>query len=566
MSGSRWSPANFGVNVPGSRGQTATGTNQATAFQLTQQVTVFSTVASGTGCSLPGSFASGTNPTIINRGANNLTIYPAPSDQIEDGSVGAGFTLAPNTSVQFTSFDAPAASSPRTWWESGGYTKGNLSGYLPLSGGTMTGQIVNLTAPTFLLGNGTLSGLPYQFQSALDFDPSAAGASGTTYRKSMFNTTLSYSGTTANVWEGLTSFVTVSGPGTATGEINGAHVYMQFNANAIINAAENYEASMQNAGSISGTHVSYLAAPHITSTGTVSGNLFGMKTQLQTDNATVGAISVYAAIDNEALSGAGSLPTFNYFIRNSDALGAISSLGGVVLGSLALPQTNQALRIIGADTSGSTFPVQFENHSGVHAFLMDDSGKVFFANQTATIDPSGNLTAVTVLGGSGLANTVQMLGQTTGNQPSIQTTGSDSVVGLDFKLAKGTTGRFRFFNSTSAEQFEVLSVASAVSFVKVTGAAAASSVLLDVGGTATGLNIGANIATGITIGQVGVAPFCPGGITAPTIDNTTAGLIVANTGSHLGFFGTSAIAKPTGVAVTAAGIHAALTSLGLIAP
>lgn len=36
-------------------------------------------------------------------------------------------------------------------------------------------------------------------------------------------------------------------------------------------------------------------------------------------------------------------------------------------------------------------------------------------------------------------------------------------------------------------------------------------------------------------------------------------------GAQLGFFGATAIAKPTGVAVTAAGIHAALVSLGLIA-
>jgi hypothetical protein len=45
------------------------------------------------------------------------------------------------------------------------------------------------------------------------------------------------------------------------------------------------------------------------------------------------------------------------------------------------------------------------------------------------------------------------------------------------------------------------------------------------------------------------------------------GIQVGASGSAptLGFFGTSAVAKPTGVAVSAAGIHAALVSLGLIA-
>ena len=40
---------------------------------------------------------------------------------------------------------------------------------------------------------------------------------------------------------------------------------------------------------------------------------------------------------------------------------------------------------------------------------------------------------------------------------------------------------------------------------------------------------------------------------------------LAHEGSKAGFFNTAPISKPTGVAVTAAGIHAALVSLGLIA-
>lgn len=44
-----------------------------------------------------------------------------------------------------------------------------------------------------------------------------------------------------------------------------------------------------------------------------------------------------------------------------------------------------------------------------------------------------------------------------------------------------------------------------------------------------------------------------------------ASLLTIAEGSKLGFFGATAVAKPTGVAVTAAGVHAALVSLGLIA-
>lgn len=49
------------------------------------------------------------------------------------------------------------------------------------------------------------------------------------------------------------------------------------------------------------------------------------------------------------------------------------------------------------------------------------------------------------------------------------------------------------------------------------------------------------------------------GTTAATVVN------IGRSGQSLGFYGATATAKPTGVAVTAAGIHAALVSLGLIA-
>jgi hypothetical protein len=63
------------------------------------------------------------------------------------------------------------------------------------------------------------------------------------------------------------------------------------------------------------------------------------------------------------------------------------------------------------------------------------------------------------------------------------------------------------------------------------------------------------------------------------VDNNAAGLTINITwnttgtalslqpsGGPLGFYGATPVAKQTGVAITAAGIHAALTALGLIAP
>lgn len=53
--------------------------------------------------------------------------------------------------------------------------------------------------------------------------------------------------------------------------------------------------------------------------------------------------------------------------------------------------------------------------------------------------------------------------------------------------------------------------------------------------------------------------------TALHTTNVIGSASIGGSGKSLGFFGATPAAKPTGVAVDAAGIHAALVSLGLIA-
>jgi len=54
-------------------------------------------------------------------------------------------------------------------------------------------------------------------------------------------------------------------------------------------------------------------------------------------------------------------------------------------------------------------------------------------------------------------------------------------------------------------------------------------------------------------------------VTAPVNQFVGQDIQVASSAGTVGFYGTTPIAKQTGVAVTAAGIHAALVALGLIA-
>lgn len=83
-----------------SAGLTSTGTNQATALALTQEVNVLGTVASGTGVTLPAGFA-GREVSVFNRGLNDLLIYPPVGATINALAVNASFSLASGTGVIF---------------------------------------------------------------------------------------------------------------------------------------------------------------------------------------------------------------------------------------------------------------------------------------------------------------------------------------------------------------------------------------------------------------------------------------------------------------------------------
>jgi hypothetical protein len=71
--------------------QTALGNSQATAFQLTAVHTHFSTVAASTGAVVQSNLNAGDEVTVVNAGANALSVYPP---------VGGAFNgLAANTAI-----------------------------------------------------------------------------------------------------------------------------------------------------------------------------------------------------------------------------------------------------------------------------------------------------------------------------------------------------------------------------------------------------------------------------------------------------------------------------------
>lgn len=110
-------PPDFGGSAPGAFALTATGTTQADAFVLFKKLNVFSTVASGSGCKLPGTAFAGAKVEVFNRGANALKVYPGGGDQIEADGINTAFSVPAGTNCEFVSFNNPLSPPPRTWWK-----------------------------------------------------------------------------------------------------------------------------------------------------------------------------------------------------------------------------------------------------------------------------------------------------------------------------------------------------------------------------------------------------------------------------------------------------------------
>jgi hypothetical protein len=83
-------------------GLTATGTNQATAFlALDGGYHEFTTVASGSGASLPVVMPWSREITISNNGASALLVYPPSGGTIDNGSANASVSLAAGSSATY---------------------------------------------------------------------------------------------------------------------------------------------------------------------------------------------------------------------------------------------------------------------------------------------------------------------------------------------------------------------------------------------------------------------------------------------------------------------------------
>lgn len=80
---------------------TATGTNQATAVEITTGTADFTTVASGTGGILSSKAVAGDTQVVLNSGANPLLVYPPVGAKFNALAANQAMTLPKNTSCLF---------------------------------------------------------------------------------------------------------------------------------------------------------------------------------------------------------------------------------------------------------------------------------------------------------------------------------------------------------------------------------------------------------------------------------------------------------------------------------
>ena len=246
--------------------------------------------------------------------------------------------------------------------------------FLPLTGGNVSGPVK--------FGTGTNTAAGGSFLVAHDDDP--ATPPGVNYRENMFVSNLSYGVTTGNIWENLNSFVYVKGPGTASGEINVIHAYLDVATGANTAMSECFEASMTNNGHI-GSHMNFLAISYNTASGTAD-SLSGLELKLTNLNTAAGSIGQWNGINFNGMDGGGSVPTFYNAIRIADPRLGIVTLGGIKVGGLGPPSAGQ-LVIQSNDSSGGTFPFIWTNPTDGNLLYFQNNGVVTFAAAGVVIRP-----------------------------------------------------------------------------------------------------------------------------------------------------------------------------------
>lgn len=134
----------------------AAGSTQGTATALTASYNVVTTVGASAGVVLPVPTLNGWRITIVNRGANSLTIYPNSGGALDGASTNAGVQLAVNSTVTFQN------SSSTQWFNVKPSLVAGTGTSVTYGNGITTIANTGVTSVALSLGGGvfTVSGSP----------------------------------------------------------------------------------------------------------------------------------------------------------------------------------------------------------------------------------------------------------------------------------------------------------------------------------------------------------------------------------------------------------------------
>lgn len=231
-------------------------------------------------------------------------------------------------------------------------------------------------------------------------DHSAAGLPSSS-RRAIVNTVLSPSVTTTNIWENDSSFLELQGPGVASGEINMKHSYFQVDSGASATQAEDFEASTLNNGTI-GAFNDYLAIFTNGAAGIVTGAHIGYKYAILNQNTTVASIAQSIAVDCEAMTGAGTVPTQTYCIRNADVAASISTLGHVIIGSLSPASATIGFQVSSPDNNSGNFAMLLKNQAGTNLFGVNNAGGLLVSGTNAVSCAAASVSLTTLVVTNGI--------------------------------------------------------------------------------------------------------------------------------------------------------------------
>ncbi|MCI0557858.1 MAG: hypothetical protein MN733_05135 [Nitrososphaera sp.] len=216
----------------------------------------------------------------------------------------------------------------------------------------------------------------------------------------------------------------------------------------------------------------------------------------------------------------------------------------------ALSPLNTKGDIIGFSTVNARLPVGLNGEQ-----LIADSAQTLGIKWNDIRKTANNWTET-----QSFLNVVDAIVLSTGNIIRQFSGGTDTGSVILFNVADGPTGRQRLAFTTDNTTFSRKEVTT----LNITNDAGAVTVAngIEIVARATGfppriMAIGTDTDVGLRVAVKGTGTL--------SLESGSGNLQVKISNTGIGFYDGAVVAKPTGVAVTAAGIHAALVTLGLIA-